>query len=155
MNTSFKREMIAAIVDEQQQLGRRDPYKAYLSHKSGARRRKIGWEFDFFGWWLIWKDYFHMRGRGTNDLCMARHGDVGPYSPTNVYLTTHLGNSLDHWSSETGINKRQRKKEDRERRRFWNPSVAKADVSGKVSMAMNRATHGPHSTCNYTEDVPE
>lgn len=71
------------------------PKRAFQQHRSNAQARGISFEMTFDEWWAIWKDYFHMRGRGTNALCMARENDTGPYAVGNVYLTTNLGNALD------------------------------------------------------------
>lgn len=71
------------------------PEKAYQQQKANSIRRGIAFELTFDEWWGIWKDWFHLRGRGTNGLCMARENDSGPYAIGNVYITTNLGNALD------------------------------------------------------------
>ncbi|MDR5801190.1 hypothetical protein [Caballeronia sp. LZ001] len=71
------------------------PMTAFRQQRASAARRGIGWKMSFDEWWMIWRDWYHMRGRGKNQLCMARQGDVGPYASDNVYLTTCLGNQLD------------------------------------------------------------
>lgn len=83
-----------------------DPSKAFCQHKSNARARGIAWEMTFDQWWGIWKDYYHLRGRGTNGLVMARENDVGPYAVGNVHLTTTLGNVREYHQS--GAAKRDR-----------------------------------------------
>lgn len=73
---------------------------AYRTQKCNAKKRGIDFLLTFDEWWSLWKDYFHMRGRGANGLCMARHNDCGAYSIENVYITTNLGNLKDYHGSE-------------------------------------------------------
>lgn len=63
-----------------------DPVRAYQKQRDNAAHRGVAWEFEFSQWWDIWRDWYHMRGRGKNHLCMARESDSGPYSVENVYL---------------------------------------------------------------------
>jgi hypothetical protein len=79
------------------------PKKAFQQHRANAKQRGIPFEMTFDDWWGIWREWFHLRGRGTNGLCMARHGDAGPYAVGNVYLTTNLGNQLDVHPSKRKI----------------------------------------------------
>lgn len=68
---------------------------AYSSQKSSARKRGIEWLLDFDAWLRIWlaSGKFHLRGRGAERYCMARRGDVGPYSEANVEIITNRLNS--------------------------------------------------------------
>lgn len=71
---------------------------SYFEQKRNAAVRGIGWEFTFSTWVAVWHASGHMseRGRGVSRYVMARHGDVGPYSPSNVYITTAVENVLDY-----------------------------------------------------------
>lgn len=71
--------------------------KAYKEHQRNAKRRGIPFLFSFEEWWAWWQinDHWSHRGVGKNKLVMARKGDTGPYSPENVYCTTHRGNQRD------------------------------------------------------------
>lgn len=71
--------------------------KAYAGQKRGARGRGIKWEFTFASWIAVWEESgkFAQRGRGADKYVMARFGDVGPYSPTNVYICTNSQNLID------------------------------------------------------------
>ncbi|CAB3784412.1 hypothetical protein LMG28138_01804 [Pararobbsia alpina] len=95
--------------------GLRDPGHAFKSQRNNAKERGIEWDMTFDEWWTIWEPYFHMRGRGTNDLCMARTGDMGSYKVGNVYLTTHLGNARDYHAPRNA--EKQRKQEQADR--YW------------------------------------
>lgn len=64
------------------------PRGRYSCQKSKAKARNIAWEITFEEWWKIWEPYWDQRGCGKDKLVMARHGDVGPYSPSNVSLIT-------------------------------------------------------------------
>lgn len=71
---------------------------AYFQHRSHAARRGIGWEFTLATWWAVWKESgrWEQRGRGRG-YCMARYGDIGPYSPNNVYICTGAQNVSDSY----------------------------------------------------------
>lgn len=60
-----------------------------------AGKRGIAWELSFDEWMLLWDGKFHLRGKGKGKLCMARYGDEGPYSISNVYITKNEINNLD------------------------------------------------------------
>ena len=67
----------------------KDPVKAaYVGHRTRARRKGIKWEFTLDSWLKVWIEskHFHERGKKRGQYCMARYGDVGPYSPTNVKI---------------------------------------------------------------------
>jgi hypothetical protein len=95
--------------------GLRDPRQAFSTQRNGAKEREIEWSMTFDEWWEIWKPYYHMRGQGTNDLCMARNGDVGPYKVGNVYLTTKLGNSHDYHGPRSAAKQAQKERDSR----YW------------------------------------
>lgn len=121
--------------------GLRDPKHAFQTQHNGAKEREIAWEITFDEWWAIWKDHFHMRGRGANDLCMARQGDTGPYKVGNVYLTTKLGNSADYHDPR---NAEKRAKQDREAA-YW----------GKNRKNTERISHLAYKIhCNPKKFVP-
>lgn len=65
---------------------------AYASQLVSARKRGIEWLFTFESWWQMWQPLWHRRGKRAHELCMARFGDAGPYSPTNVRITTNREN---------------------------------------------------------------
>jgi hypothetical protein len=74
----------------------------YGVQKCGADRRGIEWQFDSFEQWFAWwGEDIHRRGKGKDDLVMARFGDVGPYHPNNVYKATFGENAAFKRSKET------------------------------------------------------
>lgn len=95
--------------------GLKDPTLAYNAQRGNAKEREIGFEITFDEWWTIWEPHYHLRGRGTNSLCMARQGDVGPYKVGNVYICTHLGNSRDYHRPIAEEKERLAEKD----RRYW------------------------------------
>lgn len=130
-----------------------DPYRAYCLHRSNSRIRGIEWGFTFTAWWAIWQPYFHMRGRGTNGLCMARELDDGPYSPDNVYLTTNLGNIQDyHRKSAKAAESRKLAKEKREMRFARQGTTHSSGRSEFLSHVTFKAHNTSKSTCNVKED---
>lgn len=70
---------------------------AYFAQKSKAAARGIEWHFTFDEWLELWKSSgkFHLRGRGLGRYCMARHGDVGPYTLWNVSIVGWSTNAKD------------------------------------------------------------
>lgn len=71
-----------------------DGWRAFQAQRDNARRRGIPFLFDFQTWWSWWQvdGRWENRGLGKGKLVMARKGDVGPYSPENVYCSTHEDN---------------------------------------------------------------
>lgn len=78
------REKMNAISREEKST----PWGKFRTQKSQAKRRGIEWNFTFEQWIEWWGEDFDRRGRGPNDLVMARFGDTGPYSPENVRKAT-------------------------------------------------------------------
>ena len=75
--------------------------RAYQYQFRNARVRKIGWAFTLYTWWCIWKESgkWSERGRGFG-YCMARIGDIGVYSPDNVYICTGSQNMRDYYATD-------------------------------------------------------
>jgi len=71
--------------------------KRYVQQRCVAHKRGIDWLFTFESWWQMWQDSgkWAERGRKLGQYCMARKGDIGPYSPDNVEIVTNSKNSSD------------------------------------------------------------
>jgi len=72
------------------------PAQRFWTQKHNAVSvRHIEWRLTFPEWMAIWlaSGHFHERGRGG--YVMARYGDIGPYSVTNVKIITHSQNSVE------------------------------------------------------------
>lgn len=71
--------------------------KAYRLQRNTAKHRGIAWEFDYESWLAVWTSSGHLneRGRTRGKYVMARPGDVGPYSPSNVEIIPHEVNTRD------------------------------------------------------------
>lgn len=67
--------------------------KEYNAHKSRAKRRGIPFLFTFEEWKHAWDTSGKTRGNKSNDYCMARHNDIGPYAIWNVSIITNKENS--------------------------------------------------------------
>ncbi|MDB5975182.1 MAG: hypothetical protein JWR07_1942 [Nevskia sp.] len=79
-----------------------DAVEKYRSHRSGAARRGIGFEFTFSQWWSVWKESGRWDQRGcsaADSYVMARPRDTGPYSVGNVYITTLSQNFVESWET--------------------------------------------------------
>lgn len=149
----MSREQLAKIREQANSRGLPDPYRACAAQANNARVRGIAWEMTFAQWWDIWEPYYHLRGKGTNGLCMARERDDGPYAVGNVYLTTNLGNLRDyHQRCSRAIEVRQDAKEKKEIAFARRGSTAGAGRDGKVSQSTWKAHNTSKSTCNYKDD---
>lgn len=74
-----------------------NPAAKYRDAWRNAEKRGIAWEMTFPEWMAVWDAAGGLAGRGTasSDLCMGRHGDVGPYKASNVSIITVRQNSQD------------------------------------------------------------
>jgi len=80
----------------------KDAHDKFLAQKYRAAQRGIGWELSFSAWWGLWKasGAWSRRGRSdANSAVMARNGDVGPYSISNVHITSLSGNFREYWAT--------------------------------------------------------
>ena len=68
------------------------PLGRFETQRKDAKRRGIVWDFTFEQWLAWWGEDYVRRGQGPDALCMARVGDVGPYSISNVYKSTNSDN---------------------------------------------------------------
>lgn len=75
----------------------RSPAMRYQDQRIAAGRRGISWEITFPEWMSIWHESGRWadRGVGVGRYCMARHGDIGPYSAANVSIQLCTDNSRD------------------------------------------------------------
>lgn len=69
-------------------------YLKFCLQRGNAKMRGIEWRFTFDEWWAWWQidNRWSRRGNKPEDLCMARKGDVGPYSLANVECLTFREN---------------------------------------------------------------
>ncbi len=75
-----------------------DPLRAaWNRQKQAAKARGIAWLMPFEEWIDVWvsSGMLSHRGRGVDKYVMARYGDIGPYSKTNVEIILHQKNSSD------------------------------------------------------------
>lgn len=82
------------------------PEQVYNDRMHRAEERGIEWLFTFESWWNIWKPFWKKRGRKSEDLCMARFEDKGPYSPENVRICTNRENHLERVRNQIFVNGR-------------------------------------------------
>src|SRR6478752_1084760 len=69
----------------------------YRSQRGAASKRGIDSQISFAEWVTVWLDSgrWDQRGRGIGAYCMARNGDIGPYSVANVSIQLATTNSRD------------------------------------------------------------
>lgn len=84
--------------------------QAFRQQRAAASLRGIGWEFDFSSWLLVWQESGHLekRGRGAGRYCMARNGDTGPYSPSNVRICLQHENATEAFQTKPYVDRRGR-----------------------------------------------
>ena len=60
--------------------------RKYTAQRLGAKRRGIDWQLTFDSWMTWWQStgHYHERGVCKGGYVMARFGDTGPYSLTNI-----------------------------------------------------------------------
>ena len=65
-----------------------DYKQSYMTHKRNAKKRNIDFFLSYDEWLNIWiqSGKLHLRGPKKGQYCMARIGDIGPYSIGNVYI---------------------------------------------------------------------
>lgn len=82
---------------------------AFLVQRWFANKRNIVWDLTYVEWLQIWNQSgkLYLRGRGLGKYCMSRYKDEGPYSISNVYITTNETNNLDQSINERSYFKRQ------------------------------------------------
>lgn len=67
---------------------------AYTVQKSNARIRGIDFLLSYIEWVNWWGEDYDRRGRGKDNLVMARVGDTGPYTLDNIIKITGSENTL-------------------------------------------------------------
>ncbi|KKK54309.1 hypothetical protein LCGC14_3086050 [marine sediment metagenome] len=70
---------------------------AYLGQRSNAEQRNISWQFNYVTWIRKWYESGKIteRGKKSKEYCMARIGDIGPYSYNNTKIITNNQNVRD------------------------------------------------------------
>lgn len=86
----------------------------YHGQKSSAKKRGIGFEFDFLSWivWWLSTGKFDQRGVFDHTYQMCRINDEGPYKPDNVYCATGRENRADfhkQYTAGLGTGKKRKK----------------------------------------------
>lgn len=71
--------------------------RKYDQHRRNAGKRSVPWEFTLESWCRKWIESGKWAERGSGKYAMARNGDVGPYSPTNVDIIPNAQNIKDAW----------------------------------------------------------
>lgn len=72
-------------------------FEKYERQRYNANYREVAWEFTYETWLKWWTDTgkLNKRGRKSQEYCMCRIGDKGPYSPDNVFCATNADNNRD------------------------------------------------------------
>lgn len=86
----------------------------FFIQKDAARTRGIEWKLTFEEWGKIWEESGHWeeRGQSSNQYCMARFGDKGPYSINNVKIITTRENLLERKANNGSMNGNSKLTED-------------------------------------------
>ena len=80
----------------------------YYIQRRNAKRRGIPWLFNYNKWWRMWcnSGKWLRRGKLSEEYCMSRFSDIGPYAPWNVRIIKNKQNHYERninmkWSEET------------------------------------------------------
>src|SRR4051794_37768607 len=90
-----RRRHFAGEREEARRLGMPEAaLAAFRTHRNNAKRRRVPFHLSVSEWWWFWSqdDRWERRGRGSNDLVMARRGDAGPYAVDNIVCLTLAAN---------------------------------------------------------------
>lgn len=114
-------------------------YESFRSQRDLSKLRGIDFLLTFEEWLQIWQDSGHLneRGRKKGQYCMARYGDVGPYSVENVKIILHANNVKE---GLTGIPKPLEMMENLRLKRIATP--ASIETKLKISKANKGKTLG-------------
>lgn len=63
-----------------------------MHQRKRAKQRGIDFQLTFAEFLAIWDGRLPQRGKGSDQLCMARCGDTGPYAVGNVKIITAAEN---------------------------------------------------------------
>lgn len=78
--------------------------RAYSQQRVNAKSRGIEWKFKFWDWWQMWEKSGRWKFRGTGQgWVMCRKGDVGAYSPDNVFIAPARFNHSDTVRKKNGM----------------------------------------------------
>lgn len=88
------------------------PQAAFSIQKTNAKARGIDWLLSFEEWWTIWHESGQWANRGTKseNYCMCREKDSGPYSKENVRIDTVINNKKENYILMGNINGRFKRK---------------------------------------------
>lgn len=64
----------------------RDQHIAWQRHRCQARFRGESYELSFDEWQELWRGQWHLRGRGSTDLCLTRIDFDGEWAIHNVVV---------------------------------------------------------------------
>lgn len=97
------RRAIKPLIEPPCAVTLRKAKRCYIVQVNDARKRAIAWEFTFDTWWAMWRasGRYAERGRRRGQYVMARYGDVGPYSPSNVRVCLAAENGRESASKLT------------------------------------------------------
>lgn len=78
-------------------------YMPWMRSKAQANFRNEVWSMTFEEFYELWKDQWHERGRGPDDVCMTRNDPDGPWDKANTIIVTryeHLLRQSSHRASQ-------------------------------------------------------
>jgi hypothetical protein len=61
-------------------------YHPWQMAKAQAKFRSEPWDLEFEDYYGLWKDYWHLRGRGPGDMCMTRVDPEGTWTTKNIRI---------------------------------------------------------------------
>ena len=79
-------------------------YKTWLTTRAQASYRDELWELTWEQYRDIWRPHFHLRGRDSDNLCLARKNYHQAWRQDNVELITRAENASRHSKFRLEIN---------------------------------------------------
>jgi hypothetical protein len=105
--------------------------KAFYTQRGHASRRGVIFLMTFEEWWSVWQTSgkWEQRGRRRGQYVMARFGDAGPYSISNVRICTAEENQAEQGANIS----------EETRRRISAAGKAKPPISEETRRRLSKA----------------
>lgn len=80
-----------------------DMYNPFLKRKAQAKFRDEVWDLTFDQFYDLWKDYWHMRGKKSDEYCMTRIDNKGAWDINNAKIITRKEHCVKTAAAQIGM----------------------------------------------------
>lgn len=84
-----------------------DKYVAWARARAQAHYRGEPWSMTWPEWQDLWRDHWHLRGRGPGHVKMTRRDLTGPWSRENTCILTPSEHARHHSAGKRGPRQKQ------------------------------------------------